>query len=143
MERLQQIFQSNPILVAGFVGLTAAIVITEVRALFRGWKSVTPAQLTDLINRENALVVDLRGQGDFEKGHIIGARHILPSAVEPSNKVLAKAVESPVVLVCAAGMSAGAVASKLVKGGFKKVSVLDGGIGAWQAAGLPLAKGKA
>jgi rhodanese-related sulfurtransferase len=143
MERLQQIFQSNPILVAGFVGLTAALVITEVRTLMRRWKSVSPAQLTDLINRENALVVDLRGQGDFEKGHIIGSRHILPSAAEASHKVLAKATESPVVLVCAAGMSAGAVAGKLVKSGFKNVSVLDGGIGAWQAAGLPLAKGKA
>jgi rhodanese-related sulfurtransferase len=143
MERLQQIFQSNPILVAGFVGLTVALVVTEVRSLLKRWKAVTPAQLTDLINRENALVIDLRGQGDYEKGHIIGSRHVLPSAADASNKLLAKATESPVVLVCAAGMSAGAVAGKLVKAGFRNVSVLDGGIGAWQAAGLPLAKGKA
>ncbi len=142
MERLLQIAQSNPILAAAFVGLSAALVITEVRALFRGWKAVTPAQLTDLINRENALVVDLRGQGEFEKGHILGAKHMLPSQVDPAGKLLAKAVESPVVLVCAAGITAGPVAGRLAKAGFKKVSVLDGGIGAWQAAGLPLARGR-
>lgn len=142
MERLQQIAQSNPILAIGFVGLTVALIVTEIRALFRGYKSVNPAQLTDLINRENALVVDLRGQGEFEKGHILGSRHVLPSHLDPAGKLLAKAVETPVVLVCAAGMTAPASAAKLVKAGFKKVSVLDGGVGAWQTAGLPLARGK-
>ena len=118
MERLQEVFAANPILVVGFVGLTVALVVNEIRMLFRGFKSVSPAQLTELINRENALVVDLRGAGDFEKGHIIGSRHLLPSEVVPGHKLLAKA-------------------------GFKRVSVLDGGIGAWQSAGLPLARGKA
>ncbi|MBP6626364.1 MAG: rhodanese-like domain-containing protein, partial [Arenimonas sp.] len=72
-------------------GLTLALIVTEILRLFRGFKGVSPAQLTELINRENALVVDLRGLGDFEKGHIIGSRHVLPSQVEPEGKLLAKA----------------------------------------------------
>jgi rhodanese-related sulfurtransferase len=143
MDRLPEFVQSNPILVMAFVGLTVAIVVNEVRALFRGWKSLSPAQLTDLINRDDALVIDVRGQGDFEKGHILGARHVLPSEVAPTHKLLAKATESPVVVVCAAGMNAPAIAGRLVKAGYKNVGVLDGGIGAWQAAGLPLARGRA
>ena len=143
MDRLLEFAQQNPLLSIAFVGLTLALVVTEVMRLFRGFKGVTPAQLTDLINRENALVVDLRGQAEFEKGHIIGSRHMLPSQVDPAGKLLAKAKESPVVLVCAAGVTASGTAEKLVKAGFKKVFVLDGGIGAWQGAGLPLAKGKA
>lgn len=143
MDRLLEFAQLNPLLSIAFAGLTLALVYTEVMRLFRGFKGITPAQLTELINRESALVIDLRGQGDFEKGHIIGARHALPSQVEPEGKLLAKARETPVVLVCAAGMSASATAQKLVKAGFKKVSVLDGGIAAWTGAGLPLAKGKA
>ena len=39
--------------------------------------------------------------------------------------------------------AAPATAGKLVKAGLRNVSVLDGGVGAWQAAGLPLARGKA
>lgn len=143
MDRLLEFAQQNLMLSLVLAGLTLALAVTEVMRLFRGFKGISPAQVTDLINRENALVVDLRGQGDFEKGHIIGSKHLLPSQVDPEGKLLAKAKESPVVLVCAAGVTASATAQKLVKAGFKKVSVLDGGIGAWTAASLPLAKGKA
>lgn len=143
MDRLLEFAQQNLMLSLVLAGLTLALVVTEVMRLFRGFKGVSPAQLTDLINREDALVVDLRGVGDFEKGHIIGSRHLLPSQVDPEGKLLAKAKESPVVLVCAVGVTAAGTAQKLVKAGFKKVSVLDGGIGAWTGAGLPLAKGKA
>jgi rhodanese-related sulfurtransferase len=143
MDRLLEFAQQNLMLSLVLAGLTLALLVTEVMRLFRGFKAVSPAQLTELINRENALVVDLRGQGDFEKGHIIGSRHLLPSQVDPEGKLLAKAKESPVVLVCAVGATASGTAQKLVKAGFKKVSVLDGGIGAWTGASLPLAKGKA
>jgi rhodanese-related sulfurtransferase len=143
MDRLLEFAQQNLMLSLVLAGITLALVVTEVMRLFRGFKGVSPAQLTDLINREDALVVDLRGQGDFEKGHIIGSKHLLPSQVDPEGKLLAKAKETPVVLVCAVGVTASATAQKLVKAGFKKVSVLDGGIGAWTGANLPLAKGKA
>lgn len=143
MERLQQVFASSPVLVIAFVGLTVAIIVNEIRQLFRGWKSWSPAQVTELVNRENAVVIDLRGQAEFEKGHILGAKHLLPSQVDPAHKLLAKSTEIPVVLVCAAGMHAPTTAGTLVKAGFKRVGILDGGIGAWQAAGLPLARGKA
>jgi len=143
MDRLLEFFQANLVLSLVFAGLTVALVYTEVARLFRGFKGISPAQLTDLVNREGALVLDIRGQGEFEKGHIIGSRHLLPSQVDPEGKLLAKAKEQPVVVVCAAGITASGVASRLVKAGFKRVSVLEGGIGAWQQAGLPLAKGKA
>jgi rhodanese-related sulfurtransferase len=143
MDRLLEFAQQNAFLAILLAGLTVALVVTEVMRLFRGFKAVSPAQLTDLINRSNALVIDLRGQTEFEKGHIIGSKHLLPSQVDPEAKLLAKAKESPVVLVCAAGMTASASAQKLVKAGFKQVSVLDGGVSAWTGAGLPLARGKA
>lgn len=142
MDQLIPFVQQNLFLALIFAGLTVALVVTEVRRLFRGYKTVSPNQLTELINRENALVLDLRGQSDFEKGHILGSRHLLPSQVDPESKLLAKAKEAPVVLVCAMGVSAGVVAEKLVKAGYRRVAVLDGGINAWTGAGLPLAKGR-
>lgn len=142
MDQLIPFVQQNLFLALIFAGLTVALVVTEVRRLFRGYKTVSPNQLTELINRENALVLDLRGQSDFEKGHILGSRHLLPSQVDPESKLLTKAKEAPVVLVCAMGVSAGGVAEKLVKAGYRRVAVLDGGINAWTGAGLPLAKGR-
>jgi rhodanese-related sulfurtransferase len=47
-----------------------------------------------------------------------------------------------VVLVCKAGQTAGDAAKRLRKAGFERVHILDGGIGAWQQADLPLVKGR-
>lgn len=134
---------NNPLLSLAFVGLTLAIAYTEIARLFTGYKSITPAALTALINREDALVVDVSPATDFEKGHIAGARNLAMSQFEPGHKLLAKAKEQPVVLVCRSGVTATTAASRLVKAGFGKVYCLEGGVAAWQQADLPLVKGRA
>ncbi|MGY3266234.1 rhodanese-like domain-containing protein [Lysobacter sp. HA35] len=126
-----------------FVVLTVAIIATELARLFRPYKALTPAQLTALVNREDALVVDLSASGDFEKGHIAGSRNVQASSFGPDHKVLGAAKERPVVVVCRTGQGSADVAGKLKKGGFAHVHWLDGGIAAWQQAGLPLVKGRA
>lgn len=132
----------HPILLLALAGLTLAIVFNELASLLRGVKGVGPAALTALINRDNALVVDLRPQADFEKGHIAGSRNVQMSQFDPENKQLAAARSLPVVLVCKAGQTSSSAAARLRKAGFERVYVLDGGIGAWQQADLPLAKGR-
>ena len=132
----------HPILLLALAGLTLAIILTELASLVRGVRGVGPAALTALINRDNALVVDLRPQADFETGHIAGSRNVQMSQFDPENKQLATARSLPVVLVCKAGQTSSGAAARLRKAGFERVYVLDGGIGAWQQADLPLAKGR-
>ena len=124
-------------------GLTVALLYTEVARLFRGYTALRPAELTGLINRDNALVIDLSASDDFEKGHIAGSRSIAPSQFDPENKLLAKARDLPVVVVCRTGQASGDAAKRLKKAGFEKVYWLDGGVQAWQQADLPLVKGRA
>ena len=125
-----------------FAGLTVALLYNEVSRLFSGIKSVTPAQLTALINRDDALLVDVSATGDFEKGHVAGAKNLPMSQFAPEHKLLAKAKELPVALACRSGTVSADAAKRLVKAGFRSVHWLDGGIAAWQHAGLPLVKGK-
>ena len=132
----------NPILSLAFAGLTVAIIWNEIAGRTGGFKRIGPAELTGMINRDNALVVDLRPAGDFAKGHIAGARNVQMSQFDPENKQLAPAKELPVVLVCNVGQTASLAARRLAKAGFAKVSVLEGGIQAWQGADLPLVKGR-
>lgn len=132
----------HPLLSIGFGVLTLAIIGNEVAQLFRGFRTVRPAALTALINRENALVVDLRPAADFEKGHIPGAKNVQMSQFDPENKKLAPAKALPVVLVCKDGSASSGAAKRLKAAGFEQVHVLDGGIGGWQQAELPLVKGK-
>lgn len=132
----------HPYLSLALAGLTLAIVGNEIAGLFRGYKGLQPAGLTALVNRENALVVDLRPIADFEKGHIPGSKNVQMSQFDPESRQLAAARALPVVLVCKAGQTSGEAARRLRKAGFERVFVLDGGIGAWQQGGLPLARGR-
>ena len=132
----------HPYLSLALAGLTLAILYNELSGLFRGYKGLAPAGLTALVNRDNALVVDLRPIADFDKGHIPGAKNVQLSQFDPESKQLAAAKALPVVLVCKSGQTAGGAAKRLHKAGFERVYVLDGGIGAWQQADLPLVKGR-
>lgn len=141
-ETLASFVSSHLALVLAFVGVTGGLIFTELSRLTRGYRAIGPAQLTELINRENALVVDIRALADYEKGHIVGAKHMVLSQFDPENKVLAKVKDLPVVLVCRTGVTVSGAAKRLIKAGFSRVHVLEGGIAAWQQADLPLARGK-
>lgn len=143
MDRLPEFVSQNLFLVLAFVGLTVFVVVTLISRFTRGYREVTPAELTLLMNRENALVVDLSAQAEFEKAHIPGSRNVLPSQFDPEHKDLAKVKDRPVVVVCRNGLSAGAAAKRLVKAGFGRVHVLGGGIFEWSKAELPLVRGRA
>ena len=141
-EQLQAFASTSPMLSLALVGLTLALIVTEIARLFRGYKALRPAELTTLINRDNALVVDLSASGDFEKGHIAGSRNVAPSQFDPENKMLAAAKSLPVVVVCRNGQASAGAAKRLKKAGFEQVYWLDGGVAAWQQADLPLVKGR-
>ena len=133
----------HPLLSTALVVLTLAIVGNEVAQLFRGFKVVRPAGLTALIYGDNALVVDLRAPGDFEKGHIPGSRNVQMSQFDPEHKKLAPARALPVVVVCKDGQASSGAARRLRKAGFEQVYLLEGGIAGWRQADLPLVKGRA
>ena len=98
-------------------------------------------QATLLINKEDAVVLDIRAQKDFKDGHIIGSKQIKPEEVREGNfSKLEKYKDKPIIVVCAMGNLASGTANKMVKQGFNHTYVLSGGIGAWQGASLPLSK---
>ncbi|MEO8460262.1 MAG: rhodanese-like domain-containing protein [Dokdonella sp.] len=138
---LPQFIGNHPLLGLGFIAVLGALIYFEIGLLTRGYKALTPAGLTLLINRENAMVFDVASIADYEKGHVPGARHVAMSQFDPESKELAKVREMPVAVVCKNGQTSGQAAKRLVKAGFTRVHTLDGGIGAWIEAQMPLAKG--
>jgi len=141
-EQLLAFAERHPYLALALAGLTIALVYNEIARLFRSYKVLQPAGLTALINRENALVVDLSSISEFEKGHIPGSRNVVQSQFDPENKQLAAAKAMPVVAVCRTGQASAAAAKRLKQAGFEHVYWLDGGISAWRQADLPLVKGR-
>ena len=103
-------------------------------------KRASALQVTQLINRGKATVVDVRTPEEFAKGHLRDAKNIPLADLAARIGELDKAKARSVVVVCQAGARADKAARKLAAAGFSDVVSLDGGLSAWQAAGLPVAK---
>ena len=102
--------------------------------------TLSPVQATLMINREDALVIDVREQNEFAKGHIPNAKHIPLTALEQRAGELDKHKQMPLILCCATGARSGAAAGTLRKLGFEKVFNLAGGIQGWTSAGQPVSR---
>jgi rhodanese-related sulfurtransferase len=108
--------------------------------LRKGIGGVGTLQATQLMNRDDALVVDLRPAAEYAKGHILGARGIPLAELARRAGELDKHKAKPVILYCGDGNRAGGGAALLRKNGFANVVNLTGGYAAWQQAGLPVEK---
>ena len=100
--------------------------------------SLTPAAATALINNEDAIVLDIRPATEYRTGYITDAMNIPATTVKDSLGKLEKHKDTPIIVVCKTGMTAGATAKELQKNGFTAVYKMKGGIAEWQAANLPL-----
>ncbi|MGM0782578.1 MAG: rhodanese-like domain-containing protein [Pseudomonadota bacterium] len=138
IDQLFEFVQNHPLLVAAFLMVLAAWIFYEARNASSS--GVTSSQATQLINREDAVVVDTREAGDFKAGHIAGARNIPQSRIDNRMNELDKVKDKPIIVVCKSGQSSGVTVAKLTKAGFSRVFKLKGGMAQWQADGLPVVK---
>lgn len=102
---------------------------------------LTPAQLTQLINHDDAAIIDVRTTTQFAEGHIIDAISLPFAELEEKLKKLDKLKNKPVVFVCMTGIDALKAATLSAKQGFLNPRILNGGIRAWREANMPLVKG--
>jgi rhodanese-related sulfurtransferase len=101
---------------------------------------LSPVEATLLINREDAMVVDVREQAEYAKGHIANSRHIPAGELERRSGELEKFRNQPIILCCATGARSATAAGTLRKAGFEKVFNLRGGLMEWEKAGQPVSR---
>ena len=131
-------FVRNNLLLFVVAFVSGAMLLWPVFRRSAGGPWVNTAEATHLINREDALVLDVRDPGEYGAGHILGAKNVPVSRLDDGE--LAKRKERPVIVYCDGGERAGKAISVLKKQGFTRVVNLSGGIKAWQQAGLPVEK---
>jgi len=105
-----------------------------------GIKEADTTQAMNLINRNDALLVDVREQGEYDSGHIINSKLMPAGKLKERVGELEKYRERPIIVVCRSGARAAPISSWLGKQGFSQVYLLTGGVLAWQKAKLPLEK---
>lgn len=135
--------QKNPFNMMLFGGAMASGVMLLwplVMRPFRAGREVGVVDAVQLINRKDALVIDVRDTGEYEAGHIAGARHVPEKQLAERLKELEKFKDRALIVVCRSGTRSGAAVQVLRGNGFSEAVNLSGGIGAWQQAGMPLEK---
>ncbi len=105
-----------------------------------GVRQVTPQEAVMLFNHEDALVLDVRENSEFNDGHIAKARHIPLGQLKNRLNELEKFKDKPIVAVCRSGSRSRHACGVLKKSGFEKTHNLAGGMVAWEQAGLPTTK---
>ena len=135
-------FATNNFFLAGiWLALVLLLIYSFVAGFLAPYKELDTTQTTFKINKEDAVLLDIRKPEEFKKGHILGALQLKTDEVSAGNFVkLEKYKERPIIVICEMGMSAKKVAAKLHKAGFTKADVLKGGMNAWTGANLPVTR---
>jgi rhodanese-related sulfurtransferase len=105
-----------------------------------GMTEVGNVRLTYLINREDAVVLDIREARDMAGSKIIGALHIPFSQLKDRIGEIKADKSKPLIVYCARGQRALMAGSTLKAAGFTQLFNLNGGFKAWAEAGLPVDK---
>jgi rhodanese-related sulfurtransferase len=137
MEKLFEFVGNHPVLVGTFALLLALFIRNETR---RGGQTVSAQALVEMVNKENALVLDVRDKKEFDAGHIVNAINIPQASLADRLDELNKYKERPVVVACRMGQHSGTAGTLLRKNGFTNVRRLTGGIAEWRNQNLPVVK---
>lgn len=137
MENILEFIGNHPLLVSAWLITLAVLLWTEQR---KSGRSVTPAEATRMINKESAVLLDIRNKKEWDTGHIANSHHIPFADLDKRITELAKFKDKPLIVVCNLGQTAGSAGKKLKAGGYTEVTRLAGGITEWKAQHLPIVK---
>lgn len=133
-------FIQNNLLLIAVALVSGTMLIWPLLQRSTGGPWVSAAQATQLVNRENALLLDVRDPAEFAAGHILGARNVPVAQLDAGGGELGKQRARTLIAYCDNGNRASRAVAALKKQGFANVANLAGGYAAWQQAGLPVEK---
>ena len=108
-------------------------------------KKVKETNVADVKRRleagEKFLLVDVREDNEWAKGHLPGAVHLGKGIIERDIEQRVPDTNAKVILYCGGGFRSALVADNLQKMGYTNVISMDGGMRGWKEQGLPVATG--
>jgi len=137
MDRLFEFVVNHYILVSLFVAFLVAILILESR---RGGAKVSAQAAVNLINKDEAVVVDIRDRKEFGEGRITGSVNIPLNSLKSRASELNKFKDKQIIVADKMGQHSAMAVKQLNGEGFTNVVRLNGGISDWKASNLPLVK---
>lgn len=123
-------------LIALLLVLVVVLVFTENK---KGAKSLNLHETTRLVNKGEAVIIDVRERKEFTAGHITDAIHVPHTKVADSMALLEKHKTKTIIVVDKMGQHAGNVAKVLTENGFNSAK-MAGGMAEWNGQSLPVIK---
>ncbi len=118
-----------------WVGLVVALVLHRSKS---SGESVSCQQAVMKINREDAVVLDIREKKEYDAGHIVDSIHIPLSKLSARVSELEKHKSKPIIVACRLGQHSADAVKILKSADFAQILRLSGGITEWRADNLPL-----
>ena len=135
-----EFFKDNVLLIGLALGSGIMLLLPSFKKGAGGVPNLSTAEAVNLINRNHALVLDVREDAEFASGHIVDAKHIPLAKLAERLNELSKYKDKPILVNCQRGMRSAKACEILRKAEFKQVNNLQGGLEAWLAAKLPVVK---
>jgi rhodanese-related sulfurtransferase len=135
-----EFFKENVLLIGLALGSGIMLLLPSFKKGAGGVPNLNTTEAINLINRNNALVLDVRDDAEFASGHIVDAKHIPLAKLAERLNELNKYKDKPILVNCQRGMRSAKACDILRKAEFKQVNNLQGGLDAWLAAKLPVVK---
>ena len=128
MQQLIEFVGNHYILSSIWVALALLFIYSLVSSKLSPVKELGTLEMTMLMNKQDAVVLDIRPQPDFRKGHILGARQLVAEKLAKGDfSDLEKQKDKPIIVVCRSGRRATQAIRHLSKHG---IDAINGG--AWQ-----------
>lgn len=138
-----EFIKSNALLIGLALGSAIMLLLPMFKKSAGGVPNLTAAEAVTLINRANALVLDVRDEAEFVSGHIAEATHIPVDHLAERLNELKKYKNKAILVNCQRGVRSAKACEILRKAEFTQVHNLQGGLNAWVAAKLPVVKSPA
>jgi rhodanese-related sulfurtransferase len=135
MEQLIDFIGNHTMMVVAWLMTLGMLLFTE---NLKSGKSVSAAEATRMINKENAVVLDIRATKDFSAGHVANSINIPLADFDRRMSELNQYKDKPVIVVCNMGQTAGTACRKMKKAGFTQAVRLSGGITDWRHQNMPV-----
>ena len=135
MVQFLEFIANHPVLSVMWVITLGAIIFYHIRT---SATSVAPQEAVMMINRKNAVVIDVRDRKEFDSGHIVDSVNMPLNKLKQRLSELRKHEHKPMIVVCKMGQHSGEAAKLLQEAGHQEVVRLTGGLTEWRAQSLPL-----
>jgi rhodanese-related sulfurtransferase len=99
--------------------------------------TLSPLEAKRRLDSDSAVLIDIRGTDEYAREHILGARLVPLDALDTHDFDRERVGGKAAIFHCQTGRRTEANAARLIAAGFKETYVIEGGINAWRAAGLP------